>query len=324
MSRINTFNELASLSKIEKNIITRFPIMIDVFWENLIYKTELQDYFQYEFYKLKNSERREYMTFAKLRETIYKCNNIEKRECFDDKAQFNKIFKNYINRDWIDLSTSNFQDFLEFVNNNNSFFVKSKSGMFGKNAGKYQVHNLDKNELQNLYNDLKEKDCIIEELIEQNFKLEKFNETSVNTLRIVTLLCADGTPKIMAGVLRLGRKGKTADNFHHFGIAATIDVEKGIVNSPGIDREFNRYLVHPDSGEQIIGYNIPCWNEAVNLVKKSARIIPDVRYIGWDVAIDSGNEVQLIEGNFGADPDVTQMPCRTGCWERFKKEIDLL
>lgn len=152
----------------------------------------------------------------------------------------------------------------------------------------------------------------------------RFNSSSVNTLRMVTLLCADGKPKVVVGVLRIGRAGKTADNFHHYWITTTIDVENGIVNAPGIDREFKRYIVHPDSGEQIIGFNIPCWDKATELVRQAALVIPEVRYVGWDVAIDSDGNTQLIEGNYGADPDVTQMPCREGKWPAFRKELDMI
>lgn len=98
----------------------------------------------------------------------------------------------------------------------------------------------------------------------------------------------------MAAVLRIGRKGKTADNFRQHGIAATIDVGKGIVNAPGIDREFKRYIVHPDSGEQIIGFKVPSWDKIVDLVTKAAKVIPEVRYVGWDVAVDIDGNVQLI------------------------------
>lgn len=167
---------------------------------------------------------------------------------------------------------------------------------------------------------MKSKGC----LIAQHETLARFNISSVNTLRIVTLLCADGKPKVVVGVLRIGHAGKTADNFHHYWITTTIDVENGIVNAPGIDREFKRYIVHPDSGEQIIGFNIPCWDKATELVRQAALVIPEVRYVGWDVAIDSDGNTQLIEGNYGADPDVTQMPCREGKWPAFRKELDMI
>lgn len=323
MVRLDTFNRLTKIS-INRNIsrFEKISLIMDVFWERLRYGTEIQDYFQYEFFKLKNRERRNYMTFTRLRETMRICNNPSKREVFDDKALFNSTFEEFICRDWLDVTTASYIEFKAFLQKHNSFFAKAKIGMFGKNAGRFDVgaHSTE-TETKSLFCKLKENGCIIEQLINQHPELEKLNRSSVNTLRVVTLRCADGNPKVMAGVLRMGRAGETADNFHHYGIAATFDVENGVVNSQGIDREFKRYLIHPDSGERIIGYEIPLWRKVKDIVIRCAMVVPDVRYVGWDVAIDAEGNVLLIEGNYGADPDVTQMPCRTGNWRLYEHEL---
>ena len=324
MGRFDTFNQLSKLSfQRDLSSFEKADLMIDVLWERLKYGTEIQDYFQYEFFNLKSRERRKYMTFSKLRETMRTCNDPDKREIFDDKALFNHTFGDFLYRDWLDVTTSSFDDFQAFTQKHDAFFAKARSGMFGKNAGRFDADtHKTETETRALYDQLRENGCIIEQLITQHPELEKFNSSSVNTLRIVTLRCADGKPKVMAGVLRIGRAGKTADNFHHYGIAATIDVDHGIVNSPGIDREFKRYIVHPDSGERIIGFEIPSWDKVVDIVTKAAMVVPEVRYVGWDVAIDAEGNTQLIEGNYGADPDVTQMPCRVGKWPLFAEEIN--
>lgn len=250
------------------------------------------------------------------------CNEPSKRKIFDDKALFNREFADYIARDWLDVTNASFEEYESFIAKHPSFFAKARAGMFGKMAGKYSLDDKAFEQKESVYKYLKENGCIIEELVTQHPTLAQFNKTSVNTLRIVTLRCADGVPKVMAGVLRAGRAGKTADNFHHYGIAATIDIDTGVVNSPGIDRDYNRYILHPDSGAQIIGYKIPSWDKVVDIVSRAAVVVPEVRYVGWDVAIDVNGEVQLIEGNYGADPDVTQMPCRMGKWPLFKKKLD--
>ncbi|WP_051589061.1 sugar-transfer associated ATP-grasp domain-containing protein [Ruminococcus sp. NK3A76] len=324
MGRLKTFNRLSKLC-FGKSLTLglRLWLMADVLWERIRYGTEIQDYFQYGFYKLKNRERRKYMTFTKLRYTISVCNDPSKRSIFDDKALFNKTFAKYINRDWLDVTECTFDEFSEFVKKHPSFFAKARSGMFGKNAEKYDTDPaMTPEKTKQLFEKLRRNGCIIEQLITQHPTLSTFNSTSVNTLRIVTLRCADGTPRIMAGVLRIGRRGKSADNFHHYGIAATIDVATGIINAPGIDRNFKRYIIHPDSGEQIIGYNVPSWDKVTDIVTKAAMTVPQVRYVGWDVAIDDNGNTQLIEGNYGADPDVTQMPCRTGKWPLFAPEVE--
>ncbi len=72
------------------------------------------------------------------------------------------------------------------------------------------------------------------------------------------------------------------------------------------------------------GY-IPCFDEAVNLVTKTHSRIPYIRLVGWDVAINNKNEIQLIEWN-AKSPSVTFIeatmgPCFKGLdWENFWKE----
>ena len=50
--------------------------------------------------------------------------------------------------------------------------------------------------------------------------------------------------------------------------------------------------------------------EAVETVKKAAMIVPDVRYIGWDVAITEKGPA-IIEGNNYAAYDFPQLPDRS-------------
>lgn len=85
-----------------------------------------------------------------------------------------------------------------------------------------------------------------------------------------------------------------------------------------MDRKWNRYTVHPDSRKTIAGFQIPKWTNIVDTVKNAARVHPEVRYVGWDVTIKSSGEIVLIEGNPGADPDVTQIEDQIGKWPLYE------
>ena len=78
-----------------------------------------------------------------------------------------------------------------------------------------------------------------------------------------------------------------------------------------------RYIVHPDSKKQIIGFCIPFWKQIKETVREAALIIPTVRYVGWDIALGENGEVMIVEGNCMADPDVTQMPDGKGKWPMY-------
>jgi hypothetical protein len=50
------------------------------------------------------------------------------------------------------------------------------------------------------------------------------------------------------------------------------------------------------SGASIVGFRVPYFREAVALVNQVSPVVPQVPYIGWDVAITPQGPI-LIEGN---------------------------
>ena len=123
-------------------------------------------------------------------------------------------------------------------------------------------------------------------------------------------------------LIRIGRKGRTVDNFHHFGVGAQVDVETGYVFTKGIDKTGMQYVLHPDSNKAILGFKVPFWDEIRATVLKAAMVRPDVRYVGWDVTINKEGKIILIEGNDRADPDLAQMSDKTGKWQAYKELME--
>lgn len=295
-------------------------LMLDIIRERVLHKAYLIDYIQYQFYGKRRRERNKFIVFGKLLEIMRICNHTEHRYIFDEKPEFNKKFAGYLGRDWLDMQQADYGEFQAFLAGKDRIFMKDPAGMFGKGAG--LLYTKDITDPKIVYDRLKAAGVLCEEVFSQSRETAAFNETSANTMRLVTLVCADGTVRVMGGAIRIGRKGECADNFHHQGIAALIDVDTGIVKTTGVDRNFKRYVVHPDSGVPIVGFQVPEWEKIIRTVKEAALVIPDMRYIGWDVAINKEHEVLLIEGNTGADPDVMQIPDQTGKWPEFKPYLD--
>ncbi len=86
---------------------------------------------------------------------------------------------------------------------------------------------------------------------------------------------------------------------------ASIDSETGILRTNGIDESNNEYARHPDTGIPIKGFKIPQWEEAVDLAKKLACVVPTNRYIGWDLALTDHGWV-MVEGNSSAQMGLHQ------------------
>lgn len=298
----------------------RLKITVDFLWEKFRYDIELIDYIQYQFYYKKREERDKFITHGKLVEIIKICNDPRSRKYFDQKPLFNEHFQKYTGRNWIDTTKCSKDEVKDFLKNHDKIFAKCPDGMFGKGIEIIDTDSI--LDFDTFYKKALKQKLLLEEVLTQHKELAEFNQSSVNSFRVVTLVCADNTVKVMAGVLRLGRKGKFADNFHHHGIASLIDVETGIVCTVGVDREWNRFVIHPDSGKPIVGFKVPEWNSIVDTVKQAAMVHPEVRYVGWDVTIKADGTIVLIEGNPGADPDVTQIEDQIGKWPIYKPLLE--
>lgn len=293
-------------------------LFLDFLWTKLTRKTYLIDYLQYEFFKRNNLSRKSFMEYNKLHKLIDQVNNKEKEEIFNSKVLFNETFKDYLNRDWLEIQNTSLEEFKEFASSHDKIIIKPEEGSFGIGIEIFDTKDLD---VEGLYSNIKDDKYLVEAVVKQHEDLKAFNESTLNTLRMVTMVDSKGIPHVQDAILRIGRKGKHSDNFHNQGLACVVDVNEGIVYTIAKDKDYNRYFKHPDSGKIIIGFKLPVWDKVIAKCKELALVVPDVRYVGWDIAIDENGEVVCIEGNYSADPDASQAIDQVGKYEKYFKLI---
>ena len=124
----------------------------------------------------------------------------------------------------------------------------------------------------------------------------------------------------MSAVLRIST-GSALDNLFQGAIIADVDIETGIVITNGINRLKQEFENHPVSYKIIKGFQIPHWEEIIEMVNKLNTVVPNAGYIGWDIGITDDRGIIVIEGNNCADHDVPQLAKRTGLWIPFKERI---
>ena len=190
------------------------------------------------------------------------------------------------------LENNNIDEFVQFFATHPSIIVKPVDASGGKGIEKFEFVNED--EAKKLYNILVEHNqLLVEECIKQHSTMNSLYDKSVNTLRMFTFI-KDGTPYFLQAVLKIGNGG-VVDNFSSGGMYTYVD-ENGTVFVEAIDQADNIFYNHPISNTQIVGFKVPMFKEAVELVKECSKVIPEVAYVGWDVAIGE-NGPELIEGN---------------------------
>ena len=272
-------------------------------------------YFDYELYN-KEQDIRETFLNEGYRVRVYNaCNKPGFRKVFLDKAAFNKTFKNWVRRDWIDTTQCDFEEFKSFVEHHEQFFGKPVRGTGGAGA---RVIKRESDTLENLFEICKNDNLILEELIKQHKELAEFNASTLNTVRINTLRCADDEVRILLTVARFGRAGNVVDNFHGGGVGAIVDIETGVIITEAINRGHLKDYVHPDSKKAILGFQYPEWEKVKKAVCEAALLTPNVRHVGWDVCVTENGEVEFVEGNSRPNFDVLQSPDQLG--RRFRYE----
>jgi len=133
------------------------------------------------------------------------------------------------------------------------------------------------------------------------------------TVRIMVLTVGDEM-EIYRVVWKIPANGNVADNFWRQGnMLGAVDPETGrikqVVRGVGPERELVE--THPDSGEPLVGRQIPAWETIRDLTLTAARAFPGLTIQAWDVALTDAGPM-LLELNIGGDFNLPQIASGAG------------
>lgn len=145
---------------------------------------------------------------------------------------------------------------------------------------------------------------IVQALVIGNAQLRELSGASgLQTIRVVTITEDNGDVTVVAARLRLIAGDSAHDNFDYGrtgNLIANLDVATGeirsVIGGSGDPCAITQVTKHPRTGAPLIGYRVPQWPQARDLVQRAARAFVPLRTIGWDVAI-TDDQPCLIEAN---------------------------
>jgi len=149
---------------------------------------------------------------------------------------------------------------------------------------------------------------------------------SISGLRIHVLRLRKG-PTMFRPVWKIARRGAVVDNFQHGksgNLFASIDVSTGRIERVVYGRGHRQLVnvLHPDTGRQLTGFQLPHWQAVREMVLGEApELFPGYLCQGWDVAICENGPV-LIEVNHFVGMNLLQHPYGRGFLEG--EVLDLL
>lgn len=273
---------------------SRALIFADMAWCIVRYGVGYRDYRVFGFSEIRGKYR---MTFLTMNKNIELCERLNSKKftyIFDDKSMFNSRFSEYIGRDYIDLRRVDKGGFAEFCKNRRTVFAKRVNDFGGSGISRVKIEI--GTDLGKLYDHLCGKgQFLVEEELKQHERMKLLSPGSVNTLRIVTIR-HNGKTEVLYAVVRMGVGDACVDNTCSGGIYAPIGSD-GVISKPAFrDSTGEFFETHPTTGTRLTGFEIPMFGEALELCRRAAAEVPQVGYVGWDVAITSEKPV-LIEGN---------------------------
>ena len=145
---------------------------------------------------------------------------------------------------------------------------------------------------------------IVQERLVQHPDLAKLNPTSLNTIRVMSYHRGDEIV-ILYAVIRIGRKGQIIDNETAGGIKADIDLQTGRIKGCAMGNPTEGRMALTDVGTPTDGYQIPCFDKVLEVVKEMHFRIPYFNLIGWDMSVDTEGKPTLIEWN--SAPQLSQV-----------------
>ena len=286
--KMDTIVDIIAKENNKSKLYIKFDMIINFLKRGIGYT----DYFRGDYINLSKKEKDTFVTAKSFYKVIHYFNNYEYISLFHDKLLFNKYFKEYIKRDYINLKKCTLEEFKSFLDKHDIVFAKDPLGECGHGIEKILTSNVkNKNELHEKL--IKNKQFLLEEAIIQCDELNEINPKVVNSYRVVTLV-KDNKAYIIGNALRVNQ-------FDAEIIGCTNDVyfslnEEGKIDSKVIDDYGNIYKTHPLTSKEFSKVKIPGVKEAFEMCKKAALEVPEVRYVGWDVAFSNKGPV-IVEGN---------------------------
>jgi glutathione synthase/RimK-type ligase-like ATP-grasp enzyme len=313
------FKTLKSVQvKSKKNIVFLF---FDMIYCGIVYQSGYIEYDIFDFYRLSAKQRDSYLTRGRNNAIIKRLNNPRNWEMLGNKAEFDRVFNEYIHRDYLDLRNSNVEELDKFIQNKEYIIGKILNSGCGKGIFKLKVS--DYQSTLGLWDYLKKMNIgVVEELVIQHHVLSEIHPFSVNTLRIMTIL-VDGVPYIPCIYLRIGN-GKHVDNLNSGGWGAVVDTQTGIIPMVAVDKDGNVAERHPLTGAMIKGVQLPFFEEAKEMCRRASHVVEGINIVGWDISVTENGPL-LIEGNPFPGNDLTQLPVHmVGGYGRYHDFMDII
>ncbi|MDX2375334.1 flagellar biosynthesis protein [Microbacterium sp. LRZ72] len=274
-----------------------YPLVVaDMLWSAFRHRVGFNDYLEFDFAILSRAERATWVTSPLSLELSKKYDDPAQVHRFHDKIAFNRDFDRFLRREWRELRPDDPSALVDFAARHAVFIAKVPVSKSGMGVRRYTAEQVD--DAGDFHRALIERgETLVEEVITQHPDLAAVCPGTVNTTRVTTFLTDDGRVEIINMAQKFGR-GEVSDQASFGGFYTSLD-EDGRATGAGYDTSGRLFETHPETGYRIADFALPMMDEVRALIDDVARVVPTVRYVGWDIVVSPDGPV-LVEGNWGA------------------------
>lgn len=291
----------------DSNFKTIIDMMLAVFYR-IKDGVRIPEQYAYHYRSLSKSRRKELFYIKDNVRFLDKINDGKALKILRDKVVLLRRLGSAAGRQFLYTPDSSYESLLDFIHENSKFIIKPNS--LGGGVG-VEVACVDSGNITISRNGLVKQgsiehfakkwineDILLEEFITQHKDLNNIYPLCVNSIRIHTVNIDDNVEIVLTSMIRFGSNNANID----FDNGLTLCVDKnGRLNEYAMQRvagsaHTKLFVCHPDSGVHFKNYQLPYWQEIKQLVIDTAKKVPEICYIGWDVAVTEQGPV-IIEGN---------------------------
>ena len=263
----------------------------------LVHHVHAFEYFSLGFDAIPREKRKTYMTTYKVRLINRYLDDAGSENMLTNKYYAGTALAEFYKRPCIQNIGLSFETFSAFLRGRDRFILKPVDGFGGEGHVVYRKS--DGKTPEEMYAEIiAAPRSVLEGWIEQHETMNLLYPDAVHTIRLHTIHDGSGRDiKVFGANLSIAFGGELANTHYKTTICCQVDDDTGVIVTDGLQRDLDViYTEIPSTHTKLRGFQLPDWEEALQLVKNAAAAIPETAFIGWDVAFTPDGP-GICEGN---------------------------
>ena len=282
-------------------------LFFDTIWCYVRYGITYNEYRIFEYYNVSYDKRKTYISKRKYKKLLKKLVPMDIINVIEDKKLFKSRLKDYIKNNIYDINEMSFKEFEDFALNSKKILARSENKRLINSLKNYDIskYRSPAFALEDIKNN---KLYMVEKSISQHKLLNEINDLVL--INVVSVVNNKNVDAVTSSI-------KFKDNDHI--ITGCVNVQTGKIVGHFKDENGHNY------GEMFEGFEIPNYDDIMDLTLKLALELEEINQIEWTFAVGNRGSIYLLDAGVWDDYVFSQIPeflkDNTGLMSYYKKYL---